>query len=149
MQMSEEELNRFLDEPRIARFATNGSDGYPHVIATWYTYEDGWLYLFCGRSTPRAAEVQRDGRVCILVDDDHYPYKHVTLQGTAQVDESLTDEYLDKLCVKYLGPHWGAKYDSFMRNMIDPVIIKVKISKIRSWDYLKGGYITKAPKVET
>ena len=144
MRMSDEEIRNFLREPRIARFASNGADGYPHIIATWFIYDDGWIYFFCGRSAPRANEIQTDERVALLIDDDHYPYKHVTIYGSAYVDESITDEYLTKLCVKYLGSDWGVKYTQYMKDAIDPIIVKVKVSKMLSWDYHTGGYKTKA-----
>ena len=50
MKMSKEEVRRFLDEPRIARAASNSPDGFPYLVATWYLYEDDKLFFFCGRA---------------------------------------------------------------------------------------------------
>ena len=146
MRMTDDEVKSFLAEPRIARLATNGADGFPHLIATWYIYEDGWLYFFSGRSAPRVGEIRRDSKVAFLIDDDHFPYKQVTLYGTAKVDESITDRYLRRICAQYLGPEWGGKYEASLNGLIDPVMIKVKISTIISWDYYTGGYRTGAPR---
>ena len=148
MRMTDDELKSFLAEPRIARLATNGADGFPHLIATWYVFEDGWLYLFSGRAAPRVGEIKRDSKVALLIDDDHFPYKQVTLYGTAEVDESITDSYLGKICAKYLGPDGGGKYEADLKGIIDPVMIKVQISKTISWNYYTGGYRTSVPRKE-
>ena len=148
MRMTDDELKSFLAEPRIARLATNGADGFPHLIATWYVLEGGWLYLFSGRAAPRVGEIRRDSKVALLVDDDHFPYKQVTLYGTAEVDESIPDSYLGKICAKYLGPDGSGKYEADLKGLIDPVMIKVKISKTISWNYSTRVDFTSVPKSE-
>ena len=146
MQMTEEEVRQYLDEPRIARAASNSSNGYPYLIATWYAYEDGDLYFFCGRRAPRASALAKDPKMVFLIDDDHYPYKHVTIQGVGSVEESQAkaDEYVERISIKYLGPDMGLKYAASLKESIDPVLIRVEITKLISWDYHTGGYRTKA-----
>ena len=88
MKMSNEEVRRVLDEPRIARAASNSPDGFPYIVATWYLYKDDKLFFFCGRHAPRAAAIKRDPKIVFLIDDDHYPYRQVTIQGSGQVEKS-------------------------------------------------------------
>lgn len=146
MQMTDEEVKRYLNEPRIARAASNSSSGFPYVVATWYAYEDGKLYFFCGRRAPRASALKKDPKMVFLIDDDHYPYKHVTIQGMGYIDESQAkaEEYVERISVKYLGPDMGMKYAESLKSSIDPVLIRVEITKLISWDYYTGGYRTKA-----
>ena len=142
MKMSKEEVRRFLDEPRIVRAASNSPDGFPYLVATWYLYEDDKLFFFCGR----AAAIRRDPKMVFLIDDDHYPYRQVTIQGSGEVEEteSKAGEYIERICVRYLGPDGGLRYSESLKQSINPVLVKVEVSKLFSWNYYTGGYRTKA-----
>ena len=146
MNMSNEEVRRFLEEPRIARTASNSPDGFPYLVATWYLYEDDKLFFFCGRAAPRGKELQNDARMSFLIDDDHYPYRQVTIQGSGEVEEteSKAGEYIERICVRYLGPDGGLRYSESLKQSINPVLVKVEVSKLFSWNYYTGGYRTKA-----
>ena len=146
MNMSKEEVRRFLEEPRIARTASNSPDGFPYLVATWYLYEDDKLFFFCGRAAPRGKELQNDARMSFLIDDDHYPYRQVTIQGSGEVEEteSKAGEYIERICVRYLGPDGGLRYSESLKQSINPVLVKVEVSKLFSWNYYTGGYRTKA-----
>ncbi len=146
MKMTEEQVRRFLDEPRIARVASNSPDGFPFLIATWYLYEDDKLLFFCGRAAPRAKALQNDARMAFLIDDDHYPYRQVTLQGSGHVEksESKAGVYIERICIRYLGPDAGLRYSESLKQSINPVLVGVEVSKLISWDYYTGGYRTKA-----
>ena len=145
MKMSKEEVRRFLDEPRIARAASNSPDGFSYLVATWYLYEDDKLFFFCGRRAPRAAAIRTDPKIVFLIDDDHYPYRQVTIQGSGQVEESgpKSEEYIERICIRYLGPDGGLRYADSLKKSIDPVLVRVEVSKLISWDYYTGGYRTK------
>ena len=146
MKMSKEEVWRFLEEPRIARAASNSPDGFPYLVATWYLYEDDKLFFFCGRRAPRAAAIKRDPKMVFLFDDDHYPYRQITIQGSGEVEESESKagEYIEHICVRYLGPDVGLRYSESLKQSINPVLVKVEVSKLFSWNYYTGGYRTKA-----
>ena len=146
MKMSKEEVRRFLDEPRIVRAASNSPDGFPYLVATWYLYEDDKLFFFCGRAAPRAAAIRRDPKMVFLIDDDHYPYRQVTIQGSGEVEESESKagEYIERICVRYLGPDAGLRYSESLKHSINPVLVRVEMSKLFSWNYYTGGYRTKA-----
>ena len=113
MKMSNEEVRRFLEEPRIARTASNSPN---------------------------------DARMSFLIDDDHYPYRQVTIQGLWEVEESESKaaEYIERICVRYLGPDAGLRYSESLKQSINAVLVKVEVSKLFSWNYYTGGYRTKA-----
>ncbi len=146
MKMSKEEVRRFLEEPRIVRAASNSPDGFPYLVATWYLYEDDKLFFFCGRAAPRAKALQNDARMSFLIDDDHYPYRQVTIYGSGEVEESESKaaEYIERICVRYLGPDAGLRYSESLKQSINPVLVRVEVSKLFSWNYYTGGYRTKA-----
>ena len=146
MKMSKEEVRRFLEEPRIARSASNSPDGFPYLVATWYLYEDDKLFFFCGRAAPRGEALQNDARMSFLIDDDHYPYRQVTIQGSGEVEESESKagNYIERICVRYLGTDAGLRYSESLKQSINPVLVRVEVSQLFSWNYYTGGYRTKA-----
>ena len=66
--MSEEELAAFLDEQRTVVLATNGRDGWPHLMPLWYTVRDGELWAWTYARSQKARNLERDDRVTLQVE---------------------------------------------------------------------------------
>jgi PPOX class probable F420-dependent enzyme len=87
------ELTTFLDEPgHLLRLATVDADGMPRVVPLWFVRE-GDDVLF----TPRArsaflANLRRDPRVGVSIDEEPAPYRKVTLQGASRLVHDLGDD---------------------------------------------------------
>lgn len=85
-KLTDDELTTFLDEPgHLARIGTVDEDGFPRVLPLWFVRQGSRL-LF----TPRVraviwANIQRDPRVAVSVDEDDLPYRKVTVQGVCEV----------------------------------------------------------------
>jgi PPOX class probable F420-dependent enzyme len=69
--MSTGELSSFLDEQRTCRFATTGPDG-PHVAPVWFVWDGQALWVYSLTRSQRWANVARDPRVAVVVDDGHH-----------------------------------------------------------------------------
>lgn len=117
-KLTTSELDDFLDEPgHLVRIGTVDGDGFPRVVPTWFIRVDGDIMF-----TPRApaaflANIRRDPRVGLSIDEDPLPYRKLTVQGDARivnepgdddawrdlyrriakryVDEDAADEYVD------------------------------------------------------
>ncbi len=92
------ELEAFLDEPgHLVRIGTVDADGYPRVVPTWFIrVEDDVVF------TPRVtsaflANIQRDSRIGLSVDEEPLPYRKVTIQGDARIlhEPGHDDEWRD------------------------------------------------------
>ena len=72
----------FLDEPgHLVRIATVDDDGWPRVVPTWFV-RDGDDVVFTPRSPAVfLANLRRDPRLALSVDEDALPYRKVTVQG--------------------------------------------------------------------
>jgi nitroimidazol reductase NimA-like FMN-containing flavoprotein (pyridoxamine 5'-phosphate oxidase superfamily) len=84
--MSRDEVVAFLDEPsHLLRIGTVDADGYPCVVPTWFIHHDGEI-LFTPRG-PAAflANIRRDPRIGLSIDEDPLPYRKVTVRGTARI----------------------------------------------------------------
>jgi PPOX class probable F420-dependent enzyme len=120
--LSPSEVDAFLDEPgHLLRLATTDEDGFPRLVPIWFIRRDDEI-LF----TPRGpsvflANIRRDPRVALSIDEDPLPYRKVTVQGTARIvhDLGADDEWreLYRTIAKRYVPAEGA--DAYVANTID------------------------------
>jgi PPOX class probable F420-dependent enzyme len=84
--MSAEELSSFLGDQRTCRFATTGPDG-PHVAPVWFVWDGQALWVYSLTRSQRWANVARDPRVAVVVDDGHHYHelRGVEIEGQATV----------------------------------------------------------------
>ena len=85
-RMSPAEVDAFLDEPgHLVRIGTVDPDGFPSVVPTWFIRHEGAVVF-----TPRApaaflANLRRDPRVGLSIDEDALPYRKVTIRGVTRI----------------------------------------------------------------
>jgi PPOX class probable F420-dependent enzyme len=66
--MSREEAAAFLDEQRIVVVATNGRDGWPHLMPLWYVVRDGELWSWTYAKSQKVRNLERDSRATLQVE---------------------------------------------------------------------------------
>ncbi|WP_346099977.1 pyridoxamine 5'-phosphate oxidase family protein [Streptomyces olivaceiscleroticus] len=71
IMMSPEELDAFLTRQRTCRIATVGPDGAPHVGALWFVWDGTSLWLYSLTRSKRWAQLVKDPRTAVVVDDGH------------------------------------------------------------------------------
>ncbi|MDH3679250.1 MAG: pyridoxamine 5'-phosphate oxidase family protein [Acidimicrobiia bacterium] len=115
-KLTDAELHDFLDEgSHLLRLATIDADGMPRLVPVWYTHRDGSI-LF----TPRAesvflANLRRDPRLALSIDEDPLPYRKVSVQGRAEIvheigtDDQWRDIYREIAC-RYIEPEAADRY---------------------------------------
>jgi hypothetical protein len=83
--MSVEERDSFLATERTCRVATVGHDGSPHVTPLWFAWDGTSLWLTSIVRSQRWTDLQRDGRVGIVIDagEDYRELRGVELRGHA------------------------------------------------------------------
>jgi PPOX class probable F420-dependent enzyme len=84
--MNGEELTSFLGEQHTCRFATTGPDG-PHVAPVWFVWDGQAIWVYSLTRSQRWANVSRDPRVAVVVDDGHHYHElhGVEIEGQATV----------------------------------------------------------------
>lgn len=63
IRMTDDELAAFLDEQRTVIVATNGRDGWPHLMPLWYVVRDGELWAWTYARSQKVRNLERDPRV--------------------------------------------------------------------------------------
>jgi pyridoxamine 5'-phosphate oxidase family protein len=91
MSVFTDEERDYLAGQRLARIATVGLDGQPHVVPTSFRYNPGQDAIDVGglrmSQTKKLRDVQRTGRASIVIDDVLPPWqpRMIEIRGTAVV----------------------------------------------------------------
>lgn len=143
IQMSEAEVDAFISEQRSSTVATTGKDGGVHLVAMWYAWLDGHIYLETKAKSQKVVNLRRDPRMSFLVEAGHTydQLRGVSLEGTAVV---LDDEQLVwDVCVDVF-ERYNAPYTEEMRPFVEVmaknrVVVRLDADRVRSWDHRKLG----------
>jgi PPOX class probable F420-dependent enzyme len=105
-QMTDAEIRAFLlDGTRTGKLATVRADGRPHVVPIWFVLDGTALVFTTGLHTVKAANMRRDPRVTLCVDDQAPLYSYVTIEGTATIIQDAPDilEWATRIGARYMG----------------------------------------------
>ena len=69
--MSPEEVEDFLAQQRVVTCATNGADGWPHLMPLWYVVRDGELWAWTYAKSQKVRNLERDDRATLQVETGH------------------------------------------------------------------------------
>ncbi len=81
----------------LLRIGTIGEDGWPSVVPVGFAYQDRTIYITARERDIWLANLRRDPRCCISVDDNDYFRRKVTIKGTAEIrfEPGQDDEWRD------------------------------------------------------
>jgi PPOX class probable F420-dependent enzyme len=68
IQMSQEEAGAFLAEERTVICATNGKDGFPHLMPLWFVVRDDELWAWTFAKSQKVRNLERDPRATLQVE---------------------------------------------------------------------------------
>ncbi len=103
-QFTPAEVHSFLlEKPRPAKLATVRADGRPHVAPIWFDLDGEALMFTTGGASVKAANLRRDARVCLCVDDDTPPFAFVLVEGTVTLSDDLE-------ALRYWATRIGGRY---------------------------------------
>jgi len=68
IKMSPEQALAYLASRHNCAFASNGHDGYPHVVAMWYTVKNGAIMMTSYARAQKIVNLRRDPRATVLVE---------------------------------------------------------------------------------
>ena len=86
-QMTEQERQKFLAEPRIGVLSVASDvDRPPLIVPVWYGYQPGGNVSFFtgtqGRKARKTGLIQKAGVLSLSVQREEFPYRYVTVEGT-------------------------------------------------------------------
>lgn len=115
------DLHTFLGEqPRIGRLATVTPGGDPHVVPVWFRLEGGRILVHTMGTMQKTRNLRNHPRFALSVDSDQWPYKGVTVRGSARIagrDEFPHEAFVEQVSVSYLGEETGRALGRYMAGM--------------------------------
>ena len=127
-----DDLEGFLDEPRLAVLATLRSDGSPLLSPVWHRWRDGGFEIWVGADDVKVRHLRRDPRASVLVAEPVPPYRGVEVRGDAVLVERDVAASAVDIATRYVGPERGT---SFAGDAGDDLIVRVEPGELRAWDF--------------
>jgi hypothetical protein len=146
IQMTDDEAAGFLDEHRVAICATNGNDGWPHLMPLWYVVRNGELWSWTYAKSQKVRNLERDDRVTLEVETGH---EYSELRGVMIRARCILHRELDivagvgeDLAARYSGGDAAVGPDArevFERQAAKRVALHFAVESIATWDHRKLG----------
>jgi PPOX class probable F420-dependent enzyme len=118
IRMSEAELAAFLDAQRTVVVATNGRDGWPHLMPLWYTVRDGELWSWTYAKSQKVRNLERDARATLQVEDGalYHELRGVMIRARAVIhrDVETVADFGAELFARY-APGGGPEVAAMVR----------------------------------
>ena len=131
-KMTPGEVRAFLTEqPRTAQCATVKENGHPHVVPIWFEMDGDTLIFSTWQASVKAANLRRDPRISLCVDDETPPFAFVQIDGTASLidDPEQLLYWATRIGGRYMGADQAEAYGK--RNSVPgELIVRVTPTKI-------------------
>ena len=135
--LSDRLVKKLLNGRYIAALATRNADGSIHVVAVWYLFDGGSLYIGTAGRSRKARNAQSNPNVSVMIDSrDVAASCGVTVTGTAEIlSGDSARPWVARIHQKYLSgeARADAKVGAVFAAM-DDVVIKITPVKLISWD---------------
>jgi nitroimidazol reductase NimA-like FMN-containing flavoprotein (pyridoxamine 5'-phosphate oxidase superfamily) len=84
--MTAQEAADYLAAGRKVQLATNGQDGFPHLVTMYYVMTGGQITFWTYRRSQKALNLDRDPRISCLVEDgeEYFDLRGVLVQGVVR-----------------------------------------------------------------
>jgi PPOX class probable F420-dependent enzyme len=143
--MTDEEALAFLDEQKTVICATNGHDGFPHLMPLWYVVRDGTLWAWTYAKSQKVRNLERDPRATLQIEtgETYDQLRGLMLRTEAVIhrDEETKAGFVAELAVRYAPPgvHPEAVRDGFAAQIPKRVALEFAERTRVSWDHRKLG----------
>jgi len=102
---TDEQRAFLLHGTRTAKLATVRKDGRPHVVPVWFVMDGETIIFTTGEHAVKAANIRRDARISLCVDDDTPPFAYIIIEGTVTLDtdQSALLHWATRIGGRYMG----------------------------------------------
>ena len=141
--MGEDEVDTFLTQQRSSTVATIGKDGQVNLVAMWFDWHDGHVFIETKRKAQKVVNLRRDPRMSFLTEAGHTydQLRGVALEGTGVVidDEAVVWDVCVRIFERYNAPYTEElkPFVEFMAH--NRVVVRLDVDRVRSWDHRKLG----------
>jgi Pyridoxamine 5'-phosphate oxidase len=142
IRMTDEEVGAFLDEQRTVICATNGREGWPHLMPLWYVVRDGRLWSWTYAKSQKTRNLERDPRATVQVETgiDYEQLRGVMFECEVAIHREADD--VAALGIEIFTRYTGGELGDDVRDMVSKQAPKrvalefVERSRV-TWDHRK------------
>ena len=148
IKMTPEEVQAFLAEEKTMTCATNGRDGFPHLMPLWYVLRNGRLWAWTYGKAQKTKNLERDPRATLQIEAGlAYEELHgvmlrcdVVLHTDVETVEGIAMDLVDRYSGP--GPEFDPVRDAFRKQAPKRVGLEFIERDRVTWDHRKlgGGY---------
>jgi PPOX class probable F420-dependent enzyme len=142
--MSAEEQRSFLAEQRVVTCATNGRDGWPHLMPLWYVLRGEELWAWTYAASQKARNLERDPRATLQVETgfEYQELRGVMLRCDAELHRDVEAVFAvgREIFERYSGTQVGDDFlDVVRKQAAKRVALEFRPREIATWDHRKLG----------
>jgi PPOX class probable F420-dependent enzyme len=142
--MTEDEQRQFLEDGWTLQVATNGHDGFPHLVAMWYVVIDGKIHFTTFRKSQKVMNLKRDSKITAMLEagKQYAELQGLVIQGEGEIVDDLeaTQQVMAFVGSKYNGIPADSETSEQARALASKrVVIRINPEDIYSWDHRKLG----------
>ncbi|MEM8766305.1 MAG: pyridoxamine 5'-phosphate oxidase family protein [Pseudomonadota bacterium] len=134
--MEDDQLQTFLEAPRLAMLISNRKNGIPMGVPVWFEWADGEVRMFAAVGSAKLRRLERDPRISVLVTNHIGEPEHwVAFDGTVAVQEQDASGLIARLGARYWNlddPERKETLDSWVANAAAFVTLTLTPDRIRS-----------------
>jgi PPOX class probable F420-dependent enzyme len=144
IKMTPEEVDAFLDEQRVVVCATNGRDGFPHLMPLWYVRRGDEVWAWTFAKSQKVKNLERDPRATLQVETGEEYQELRGVMFKCDVELVRDTEQVAELGLEIFTRYSGGEADEGMRAMVDKqapkrVGLRFVERERASWDHRKLG----------
>jgi PPOX class probable F420-dependent enzyme len=110
-----------------ARLAYVASDGTPRGVPIWFHWTGEEIVIGTPPKAPKIKSLQKNPKVALTIDDNHFPHKVLLIRGTARLSRvrGMVPEYA-AAAERYFGPEQGKAWVAQLSSTT-PEMVRVAI----------------------
>ena len=142
IEMTGEEAALFIDQSRTCTMATVGPGGMPHLVAMWYAWLDGHIWLESKAKAQKIVNLRRDDRLSVMIEagNAYETLRGITLEGRGVIIEDPGEIWRVGVNVweRYIAPY-SEEFRYNTHELHKRVAVRLDVERVRSWDHRKLG----------
>jgi PPOX class probable F420-dependent enzyme len=139
--MSADEAGAFLAQERTVVCATNGKDGFPHLMPLWYVVRDDELWSWTFAKSQKVRNLERDPRATLQVEagSRYHELRGVMLKADVTIhrDTERVAEFGFELYRRYDGELTEAVREMVIAQAPKRVVLQFVECSRATWDHRK------------
>jgi len=142
IKMTPEEVRAVLAEEKTVTCATNGRNGFPHLMPLWFVVRDDRIWTWTYAKSQKVKNLERDPRATLQIESglEYEELRGVMLRCDVEIhrDVDVVTDFAMELVGRYLGGGEGAR-ESFAKQAPKRVALEFVERDRVTWDHRKLG----------